>query len=37
MIFRAQRFNFGAAAAIVMLVAVSVVIVPYLARQMKDL
>jgi glucose/mannose transport system permease protein len=37
MIFRAQRFNFGAAAAIVMLVAVSIVIVPYLARQLKDL
>jgi glucose/mannose transport system permease protein len=37
MIFRAQRFNFGAAAAIVMLVAVSIVIVPYLMRQLKDL
>jgi glucose/mannose transport system permease protein len=37
MIFRAQRFNFGAAAAIVMLVAVSIVIVPYLARQLKTL
>ena len=37
MIFRAQRYNFGAAAAIVMLVAVSIVIVPYLARQLKEL
>lgn len=37
MIFRAQRYNLGAAAAIVMLVSVSIVIVPYLARQMKSL
>jgi glucose/mannose transport system permease protein len=37
MIFRAQRFNLGAAAAIVMLVGVSLVIVPYLARQLKSL
>ena len=37
MIFRAQRYNFGAAAAIVMLVGVSIVIVPYLARQLKSL
>lgn len=37
MIFRAQRYNLGAAAAIVMLVAVAIVIVPYLARQLKSL
>ena len=37
MIFRAQRYNFGAAAAIVMLVGVALVIVPYLARQLKTL
>ncbi len=37
MIFRAQRYNFGAAAAIVMLVGVAIVIVPYLARQLKTL
>lgn len=37
MIFRAQRYNLGAAAAIVMLVSVAIVIVPYLARQMKSL
>ncbi|MGI9253370.1 MAG: carbohydrate ABC transporter permease, partial [Thermomicrobiales bacterium] len=37
MIFRAQRYNLGAAASIVMLVLVSIVIVPYLARQLKDL
>jgi glucose/mannose transport system permease protein len=37
MIFRAQRYNLGAAAAIVMLVAVAMVIVPYLARQLKSL
>jgi glucose/mannose transport system permease protein len=37
MIFRAQRYNYGAAAAIVMLVGVSIVIVPYLARQLKSL
>jgi glucose/mannose transport system permease protein len=37
MIFRAQRYNYGAAAAIVMLVGVAIVIVPYLARQLKSL
>jgi glucose/mannose transport system permease protein len=37
MIFRAQRYNLGAAASIVMLVGVSLVIVPYLARQLKSL
>jgi glucose/mannose transport system permease protein len=37
MIFRAQRYNLGAAAAIVMLVSVALVIVPYLARQLKSL
>jgi glucose/mannose transport system permease protein len=37
MIFRAQRANLGAAAAIVMLVSVALVIVPYLARQLKSL
>jgi glucose/mannose transport system permease protein len=37
MIFRAQRYNLGAAASIVMLVLVSLVIVPYLARQLKEL
>lgn len=37
MIFRAQRYNLGAAAAIVMLVLVCLVIVPYLARQLKEL
>jgi glucose/mannose transport system permease protein len=37
MIFRAQRYNLGAAASIVMLVLVSIVIVPYLARQLKEL
>lgn len=37
MIFRAQRYNLGAAAAIVMLVGVAMVIVPYLARQLKSL
>jgi glucose/mannose transport system permease protein len=37
MIFRAQRYNLGAAAAIVMLVGVAIVIVPYLARQLKSL
>jgi glucose/mannose transport system permease protein len=37
MIFRAQRYNLGAAASIVMLVLVSLVIVPFLARQLKEL
>ncbi len=37
MIFRAQRYNYGAAAAIVMLVGVAIVIVPYLARQLRTL
>lgn len=37
MLFRAQRYNLGAAAAIVMLVGVALVIVPYLARQLKSL
>jgi glucose/mannose transport system permease protein len=37
MIFRAQRYNLGAAASIVMLIGVSLVIVPYLARQLKTL
>jgi glucose/mannose transport system permease protein len=37
MIFRAQRYNLGAAAAIVMLVGVALVIVPYLARQLRAL
>jgi glucose/mannose transport system permease protein len=37
MLFRAQRYNLGAAAAIVMLVAVALVIVPYLSRQLKSL
>jgi glucose/mannose transport system permease protein len=37
MIFRAQRYNIGAAASIVMLVLVCIVIVPYLARQLKEL
>jgi glucose/mannose transport system permease protein len=35
--FGAQQYNLGAAASIVMLFLVSVVIVPYLARQLKDL
>lgn len=35
--FGAQQYNLGAAASIVMLVLVSIVIVPYLARQLKDL
>lgn len=35
--FRATRYNLGAAASIVMLVMVSVVIVPYLARNLKEL
>ena len=37
MVFRAQRYNLGAAAAIVMLVGVALVIVPYLARQLRSL
>jgi glucose/mannose transport system permease protein len=37
MIFRAQRYNLGAAASIVMLAGVAAVIVPYLARQLKSL
>lgn len=37
MVFRAQRYNLGAAAAIVMLVGVALVIVPYLTRQLKAL
>ncbi len=35
--FGAQQYNLGAAASIVMLILVSIVIVPYLARQLKDL
>lgn len=35
--FGATRYNLGAAAAIIMLLLVSLVIVPYLARSMKDL
>ncbi len=35
--FRATRYNLGAAASIVMLLLVSIVIVPYLARQLKEL
>ena len=35
--FGAQQYNLGAAASIVMLLLVSAVIVPYLARQMKEL
>ncbi len=35
--FRATRYNLGAAASIIMLLLVSVVIVPYLARSMKEL
>ena len=35
--FRATRYNLGAAASIVMLIMVSVVIVPYLARNLKEL
>jgi glucose/mannose transport system permease protein len=37
MVFRAQRYNLGAAAAIVMLAGVALVIVPYLARQLRSL
>jgi glucose/mannose transport system permease protein len=37
MVFAAQRYNLGAAAAIVMLVSVAIVIVPYLVRQLKTL
>lgn len=35
--FRATRYNLGAAASIIMLLLVSVIIVPYLARSMKEL
>ncbi len=35
--FGAQQYNLGAAASIVMLILVSAVIVPYLARQLKEL
>lgn len=35
--FRATRYNLGAAASIIMLIMVSVVIVPYLARNLKEL
>jgi glucose/mannose transport system permease protein len=35
--FRATRYNLGAAGSIVMLIMVSVVIVPYLARNLKEL
>jgi glucose/mannose transport system permease protein len=35
--FGAQQYNLGSAASIVMLVAVAIVIVPYLARQLKEL
>jgi glucose/mannose transport system permease protein len=35
--FRATRYNLGAAASIIMLLLVSIVIVPYLARSMKEL
>ncbi|HEX2281456.1 MAG TPA: sugar ABC transporter permease [Thermomicrobiales bacterium] len=35
--FRATRYNLGAAASIVMLIMVSIVIVPYLARNLKEL
>jgi glucose/mannose transport system permease protein len=35
--FRATRYNLGAAASIVMLLLVSIVIVPYLARSLKEL
>ena len=34
--FRATRYNLGAAASVVMLIMVSVVIIPYLARALKD-
>ncbi len=37
MLFGAQRYNLGSAASIVMLVLVSLVIVPYLWRQLKEL
>ena len=36
-LFGAQQYNLGAAASIVMLVLVSLVIVPYLWRQLKEL
>lgn len=35
--FRATRYNLGAAASIIMLIMVSVVIVPYLARNLREL
>lgn len=35
--FKATRYNLGAAASVVMLVLVSIVIIPYLARTMKEL
>lgn len=35
--FRATRYNLGAAASIIMLLLVSIVIVPYLARNLKEL
>lgn len=35
--FRANRYNLGAAASIIMLLLVSIVIVPYLARSMKEI
>jgi glucose/mannose transport system permease protein len=35
--FRAQQYNVGAAASVVMLLLVSIVIVPYLARTLKEL
>jgi glucose/mannose transport system permease protein len=34
--FRATRYNLGAAASVVMLILVSIVIIPYLARSLKD-
>ena len=34
--FKATRYNLGAAASITMLILVSVVIVPYLARRLRD-
>jgi len=36
-LFGAQQYNLGSAASIVMLVLVSLVIVPYLWRQLKEL
>jgi glucose/mannose transport system permease protein len=35
--FRATRYDLGAAASIVMLLSVAIVIVPYLARTVKEL